>query len=79
MLNNTTQPTILVKKADGTSVRMTMDELQAYKKSQTASPAKPATTSVVQPVQSAEQNTQSKSRGMARDPDFTSGLIITNR
>ena len=30
-MNNLTQPTILVKKTDGASVRMTMDELQAYK------------------------------------------------
>ena len=50
-MNN--QPTILVKKADGASVRMTMDELQAYKKSQTASSAPPASVSVasVKPVQ----------------------------
>lgn len=42
MVNNSTQPTILVKKADGTSVRMTMDELQAYKKTQAANTPAPA-------------------------------------
>lgn len=46
MVNNSIQPTILVKKADGTSVRMTMDELQAYKKSQTAGTPAPVSAPV---------------------------------
>ncbi|PIT86761.1 MAG: hypothetical protein COU33_01310 [Candidatus Magasanikbacteria bacterium CG10_big_fil_rev_8_21_14_0_10_43_6] len=33
------QPTILVKKSDGTSVRMTLDELQAYKAAQKQPPS----------------------------------------
>lgn len=55
MVNNSPQPTILVKKADGTSVRMTMDELQAYKKAQTASAPAPVSAPVtpVAPVKPA--------------------------
>lgn len=47
------QPTILVKKSDGTSVRMTMDELQAYKKTQqlqTSSVSAPVVAPVAPPV-----------------------------
>ena len=45
-MNGSNQPTILVKKADGASVRMTMDELQAYKKSQAVSAPAPVSAPV---------------------------------
>jgi hypothetical protein len=38
---NNAQPTILVKKSDGTSVRMTFDELKKYKASQKKNPVSP--------------------------------------